>query len=108
MVSRLGQSFSGALRTFAYFMASGTHYNLEGIDYISLYGSEPSAIEQVFAIYANVIQLDENGKVLNAKYAEKRATDYLKSYCDPSFKVTPDYEDWEVQLHSPPPLDDLV
>lgn len=102
----LGNSFSGALRTFAYFMASGTQNTLEGIDYLSLYGEEPSAIEQVFAIYANVIALDENGVVLNAKYAEKRATDYLRAYCDPAFTVEPPYEDWEVMLHNPPGLHD--
>ncbi|MEZ4828712.1 MAG: hypothetical protein R3C61_20870 [Bacteroidia bacterium] len=103
---KLGNSFSGALRTFAYFMASGTQNTLEGIDYLSLYGEEPSAIEQVFAIYANVIELDENGEVINAKYAEKRATDYLRSYCDPTFKIDPAYQDWELELHSPPPLKD--
>jgi hypothetical protein len=99
MPDRLSHSFSGALRTFAYFMASGSHYNLKGINYISLYGKEPSAIEQVFAIYANVIELDEQGNVINGEYAEKRATDYLHSYCDPSFKVTPEYEYWEVELY---------
>jgi hypothetical protein len=104
---KLGDSFSGALRTFAYFMASGTQDTLEGIDYLSLYGEEPSAIEKVFAIYANVIELDENGQVLNAKYAEKRASDYLRQYCDPNFTVDPPYEDWEVALHSPPPLNDI-
>ena len=103
---KLSNSFSGALRTFAYFMASGTMDTLEGIDYLSLYGEEPSAIEKVFAIYANVIELDQNGEVLNAKYAEKRATDYLRSYCDPSFVVEPPYEDWETELHQPPPLKD--
>lgn len=108
MTNTLSNSFSGALRTFAYFMASGTHYNLQGIDYLSLYGNEPSAIEQVFAIYVNMIQLDENGQVLNAKYAEKRATDYLRVYCNPSFEVQPPYEDWEVTLHAPPALQDLI
>ncbi|MBN3190734.1 hypothetical protein H4F64_11055 [Pectobacterium brasiliense] len=96
---KLSHSFSRALRTFAYFMASGTQNTLEGIDYLSLYGEEPSAFEQVFAIYANVLELDEDGNVLNAKYAEKRATDYLRQYCDPSFTVEPPYEDWEVELH---------
>jgi len=96
---KLSESFSGALRTFVYFMASGTHNQLKGIDYLSLYGEEPSAIEQVFAIFANVIELDENGEVLNAKYAEKRAVDYLRSYCDPSFTVEPPYEDWEIELY---------
>ncbi|MGZ3756768.1 MAG: DUF7677 family protein [Mucilaginibacter sp.] len=103
---KLSDSFIGALRTFAYFMASGNQNTLEGVDYLSLYGNEPGAIEQVFAIYANVIELDNAGKVLNAKYAEKRATDYLRSYCDPSFRVEPPYEDWEVALHRPPPLKD--
>jgi len=84
---KLGNSFSGTLRTFAYFMSSGSHYMLKGIDYLSLYGKEPSAIEQAYAIFANVLELHESGQVLNATYAQKRATDYLRSYCDPSFKV---------------------
>lgn len=98
----MGNSFSGALQTFAYFMASGTHYNLKGINYIPLYGNNPSAIEQVFAIYANIIELDVNGRVINARYAEKRATDYLRAYCDPLFEVMPAYEQWEIMLHEPP------
>lgn len=106
MNMKLSNSFSGALRTFAYFIASGTHYQLQGVDYLSLFGDEPSAIEQAFAIYANVIELDSEGNVLNAKHAEKRATDYIKSYCDSSFEVTPPYEDWEIELHAPPPLND--
>lgn len=100
---KLSNSFSGALRTFAYFMASGTQNTLEGVEYLDLYGEDPSAIEMVFAIYANVIELDEHGVVQNAKYAEKRATDYLRSYCDPRFAVDPPYEDWEIALHAPPP-----
>lgn len=96
---KLSESFSGALRTFAYFMASGTHYQLKGIDYLKLYGEEPSTIEQVFAIFANVIEMDEHGEVLNVKYTEKRAVDYIRSYCDPDFTVEPPYEDWEIELH---------
>lgn len=105
---KLSESLSGALRTFAYFMASGSQNTLEGVDYLSLYGEYPSAIEKVFAIYCNVIELDEYGMVLNAKYAEKRATDYIRFFCDSSFKVNPPYEDWEVALHHPPPLNDLI
>ena len=101
---KLGNSFSGALRTFAYFMASGTQNTLEGWDYLSLYGNEPGAFEQVFAIYANVIEMDENGNVLNAKYAEKRSTEFLRSYLDPNYEVIPPFEDWEMALHAPPKL----
>lgn len=75
---------------------------------MKIYGEEPSAIEQVFAIYVNVIELDESGTVLNAKYAEKRAVDYLRSYCDSNFEVTPPYEEWEIELHESPPLNDLI
>lgn len=91
--------FSGALRQFAYFMSSGTHYMLEGIDYLLLYGNEPSAIESVYAIFANVIELDAEGKVINYEYAQKRATDYLRSNCNPRFIVTPAYEEWEIVLY---------
>ena len=105
---KLHSSVSGALRTFAYFMSSGTHYMLEGVDYLSLYGKEPSAIETVYGIFANVLELDENGQVLNAQYAQKRATDYLRAYCNPKFKVDPPFEEWELKLHDRPPLKDSV
>ena len=105
---KLSNDFSGALRTFAYFMASGSHYMLKDVEYLDLYGEEPSAIEMVFAIFANVLELDENGKVLNFTYAQQRATDYLRSYCDPEFDISPPYEDWEITLYSPPPLKDLI
>jgi hypothetical protein len=105
---KLSNSVSGALRTFAYFMSSGSHYLLKGIDYLSLDGNEPSAIEQVYAIFANVLEVNEAGEVLNAQYAQKRATDYLRAYFDRNFTVEPPYEDWETELHDPPPLKDLT
>ena len=105
---KLSNSFSGALRTFAYSLASGTHYQLGDVDYIELFGNEPSAIEKVFAIYVNVIEMDENGIVLNAKYAEKRAFEYLHWYCDPNYEVNPPFEEWETALHKPPPKKDLI
>ena len=105
---KLSNDFSGALRKFAYFMASGSHYMLEDVEYLDLYGSEPSAIEMVFAIFVNVMELDEEGNVLNFTYAQRRATDYLKSYCDQSFKVSPPYKDWEMELYGPPDLQDKI
>jgi hypothetical protein len=104
---KLSHSVSGALRTFAYFMSSGSHYMLEGIDYLKLYGSEPSAIEMAYAIYINVLEVDKQGKVLNAKYAEKRATQYIRQYCDAKYVVEPPFEEWETTLYSPPPIQDL-
>ena len=72
---------------------------LEGVEYLDLFGNEPSAIEQVYAIFANVLEFDESGALLNLKYAEKRATDYLRSYCNSNFSVEPPFEDWEIELH---------
>ena len=100
---KLGDDFSGALRTFAYFLASGRHHMLDGVDYLPVWGAEPSAIEMVFAIFANVVELDENGRVLNFEHAQKRATDYLRQYCDQTFEVNPPFEDWEIALHDMPP-----
>ena len=68
---KLSHSLSGALRTFAYFMSSGSHYMLQEVNYLELYGNDPTAIEIAYAIYINVLELDEHGTVLNAKYAEK-------------------------------------
>ncbi|WP_171182396.1 hypothetical protein [Ruegeria sp. HKCCD8929] len=108
--NRLSPSFSGALRTFAFWIANGTvgHPLLEDVDYRSLLGEEPSALEQTFAIFANVIEMDSEGRVLNAKYAERRAAQYLRSYCDPKYEVEPPFEGWEVELHEPPPRLDLI
>lgn len=105
---KVSSDFSGALRTFAYFMASGTHYMLEDIEYLNLYGEDPSAIEMAFAIFANVLEMNSEGEVLNFTYAQKRATDYIKSYCDSSFKVIPPFEAWEQELYGPPDLQDKV
>ena len=99
---KLSNEFSGALRTFTYFIASGTHYMLKDVDYMWLFGEEPSAIEMVFAVFANVIELDENGAVLNYTYAQKRATDYLKSYCIEGFEVDPPFQEWEIELYMHP------
>lgn len=44
-MKKLSNDFSGALRTFAYFMASGSHYMLENVEYLDMYGTQPSAIE---------------------------------------------------------------
>ena len=101
---KLSSSFSGALRTFSYWVAAGSVGKplLEGIDYFRILSEEPSAFERLYAIFVNVLELDENGIVLNAKHAERRAAQWLRAYMDPDFEVTPPFEDWELALHAPP------
>lgn len=98
MNKKLPIQFTRCLRTFAYFMSSGTHYMIKDLDYMSLYGNEPSAIEMCYAIFCNVIELDDQENVLNFKYAQKRATDYIRSYMDCEFQVSPPLEQWETNL----------
>jgi hypothetical protein len=104
-LNKLSGSFTGALRLFSYWVASGTvgYRILEGIDYRPVLLAEPSAMEQIYAIFANVIELDENGLVLNAKYAERRAAQWLRSYIDPGYEVIPSLESWECELYASPP-----
>src|SRR5215469_6556524 len=99
----LSQSLSGALRTFSFWIANGSigHPLLEGVDYSHIF-REPSALEQVYAIYANVIELDESGQVINAKYAERRVAQYILQYVT-GHPAEPAFEGWEVELYNQPP-----
>jgi hypothetical protein len=91
---------SHAFRQFSFWLANGTAGLplLEGVDYSAIF-SEPSALEQTYAIFANCLELDEVGGVLNEKSAERRAAQFIKSYVEPTYVVDPPFEDWEVQLH---------
>lgn len=105
---KLSPDFSGALRTFSFWIANGTvgHPLLEGIDYRSEMLASPSLMEQAYAIFANVIEFSREGMLTNAKYAEYRAAQYIRSYCDPTYSVDPPFEGWEVELFGPPPRKD--
>lgn len=98
-LNRIPPAASGAIRTFVYFLASGTHFRLTGVDYLYLYGNEPSAVEKTIAIFVNILAWDDQGKITNLKHADQRATDYLRSYCDSSFTMEPPLEDWEGNLY---------
>lgn len=91
---RLSHSFSGALRRFSYWIANGTvgYPLLEGIDYISVFSDEPSLLETAYAVFANNIEMDENGTVLNEHYAQQRAAQYIRQYCDPAYTPDPSFD----------------
>jgi hypothetical protein len=105
---KLSPSVSGALRTFGFWVANGTigYPLLEDIDYRAVMMSEPSLMEMTFAIFANVLELDEDGEPINAKYAEHRAAQHIRSYIEPDYVVVPPFEEWEQDLHEPPNRDD--
>ena len=107
-MTKISPQFSGALRTFAYWIANRSvgYPLLDDVNYSSIF-EEPSALEQVFAIFANVIELDEAGNVLNAKWAEHRAAQYILQYVTGK-PVEPAFEGWEVELYDPPPRVDVL
>lgn len=98
----VSKSLSGAVRQFSYWVAHGTvgYPLLEGIDYVSEMQEESSFIEQAFAIFMNNLELDSAGNVLNYKYSENRAAQYIRSYFDGDYKVSPPFEDWECGLYA--------
>ena len=98
---RLDPSVSAEVRLFSFWIANGTVGNplLEGIDYSCIF-SEPSALEQTYAIFINLLEVDDTGKVLDARTAQRRAAQYIRSYYEgEKYKVEPPFEDWEVALH---------
>lgn len=99
-MAKLSPSVSGAVRQFSYWIANRSVGLplLEGIDYSCIF-EEPSALEQAYAIFVNILEVNGHGTVTNAKAAESRAAQFIRSYVDSTYVVQPPFEDWEVQLH---------
>jgi hypothetical protein len=97
---KLGHDSSAEFRLFAFYLANGTLCLevLDAIDYSELL-HEPSALEMIFAIFANTLEMDENGKVLNAAHCHKRTAQYIRTWSDREYKVEPPFEPWETELH---------
>ncbi|WP_431772320.1 DUF7677 family protein [Streptomyces cucumeris] len=92
-----------SLRFFAFYLANGTLDTelLDGVDYRPALFRYGSALEQVFAIYGNVLEVDEDGQVLNEGEAQVRAAQWIRAHCDPGYRVEPPFEPWETELHGP-------
>jgi hypothetical protein len=73
---------------------------LENYDYRSVLMEQPSAAEQAIAVLLNVIEVDDAGLVGNAEYAEFRAGQCIRSYCDIDFEAAPPFEYWETERAS--------
>lgn len=99
---KLSHYVSGAVRQFSLWFAKGSLGDslLSGIDYTGeVLKEESSFVEQAFAIFMNNLETDETGNVLNYKYSEKRAAQYIRSYFDNSYVVEPPFESWESELY---------
>lgn len=93
----------GAVRQFSLYFAKGTlgYPLLNGIDYTGeALKEESSFAEQTFAIFMNNLEVDEDGNVLNYKFCENRAAQYIRRYFDNSYTVEPPFEQWEIELQA--------
>ena len=67
MTSRISHGASGAIREFAGWVARGSvgHPMLDGINYWDELRDSPSQMETCFAIFVNVLELDDSGQLVN-------------------------------------------
>ncbi|MEU0686033.1 DUF7677 family protein [Streptomyces uncialis] len=61
-----------------------------------MFGSD---LEMIFAIFCNVLEVDEHGQRLNYGDAEYCAAQWVRRRCDPEYQVEPLFEAWETELH---------
>ncbi|HEY2076462.1 MAG TPA: hypothetical protein VGH53_09000 [Streptosporangiaceae bacterium] len=102
MTSKISSGASGAIRRFAGWVARGSvgQPMLEGIDYWDELRDSPSQMEICFAIFVNVLELDDSGQPANEKYAETRAATWIYKYHMGELPPgQPDLEPWEVELY---------
>jgi hypothetical protein len=100
-VGHLSVDVRASLRLFAFYLANGTLDLdlLDGIDYRPTVFHSGSSLEQVFAIYSNVLRVDDDGTVLNDGDAQYRVAQWVRACCDPDYRAEPPFEDWETELH---------
>jgi hypothetical protein len=102
MTAKISHGASGAFRRFAGWIARGSvgYPMLEGINYWDELKDSPSQMETCFAIFANVLELDDAGEPVNEKRAEQRAAAWLYRYCTGQLPVGhTDLEPWETALY---------
>lgn len=93
----------GAFSWFAQWVAHGSvgHPMLDGIDYSDVL-RDGSAMEQVFAVFGNVLRIGPDGEPINFREAERRAATCLYKYCKHG-ELPPGerpLEDWEYERFS--------
>lgn len=79
--SSLSTGTVAAFSRFALWVANSSvgHPLMEGTDYSDVL-SDPSCMEQVFAVFGNVLRLDADGEPLNFRHAQRRVALYLYRY----------------------------
>lgn len=101
MVGHVDQDVRAVATRFVYNMWNGLLEPslLKSLNYREVLSAEPSAAEQMVAVFLNVLVIDGSGHVTNAKEAEFRAAQSLRSYLDRGYPVEPPLAESELELH---------
>ncbi len=97
---KLSEDVRSKLRFLAFYIANGTLCEdviPDDMDYSAVL-QEPSALEMIFAIWSNIIELDDDGNVTNDGHATRRAAQFVRHYIDSEYVVDPPFEPWELEL----------
>jgi len=102
-MAHLPSGVRAAGRFFAFFLGNGTlgYSSDTEIDFLEALAGDSgrgSALEMAFAIFLNVLEVDDAGVGTNSSLASRRASQYLRHYCDPTYEVVPPFEAWEKEL----------
>ncbi len=101
---KLTNNFKSCLRQFVYYYTNGSlplvsnEPRLAEFDYREELKEEPGIVEGMFAVYSNVIHMDDQGRVTNQEHAIKRAAQYILLSLDADYHAEPVFEDWELKL----------
>jgi len=52
-------------------------------------------MEMLYAIFVNVLEVDDDGNLLNERHAKRRVAQWLRSYIDRDYKLAPPLEPWK-------------
>jgi hypothetical protein len=93
------------LRLFSFYLGNGTlHPEVlppelgEYRPKIMQCGSE---LEQIYTVFLRNLKITPDGHVQGASHAQKRAAQWVRSYCDPTYVVEPPFTSTEVELGGP-------
>jgi hypothetical protein len=68
---------------------------LGSLDYVALSWN----YESIFAVFSNVLKIDQNGKPVNLDESRHRTAQYIRMEIDRDYSVTPPFQPWETTLH---------
>jgi hypothetical protein len=72
---------------------------LADVDYVPGLFNCGSTLEEIYAVFSNVLTVDESGVPTNSERAYFRAAQCVSQWCVPGYKVEPQFAGWEVELH---------